>query len=42
MSNLRFDKFSIDDLNDLYNQRWNIETSFDTLKNALEIERINS
>jgi transposase len=30
---------SFDELKELYNERWNIETSFNTLKNALEIKR---
>jgi IS4 transposase len=42
ISNLGFDEFSNNELKNLYNQRWNIETSFDTLKNALEIERITA
>ena len=29
-------------MKELYNQRWKIETSYDALKNSLEIERITA
>ena len=37
-SNLPLDKFSTNDLKELYNKRWKIETNFDRLKNIIHIE----
>ena len=40
-SNLPIDKFSTDDLKELYNKRWKIETNFDRLKNIIHIENFS-
>lgn len=40
-SNLPLDKFSTDDLKELYNKRWKIETNFDRLKNIIHIENFS-
>ena len=37
-TNLTRDEFSIDELKELYGQRWSIETGFDKLKNIVDIE----
>jgi len=42
ISNLPTEKFTTQDLKELYNLRWKIETSYDALKNSLEIERITA
>jgi IS4 transposase len=42
ISNLPMNKVNTDDMKELYNQRWKIETSYDALKNSLEIERITA
>jgi len=42
ISNLPIEKFNTSDMKELYNQRWKIETSYDALKNSLEIERITA
>jgi len=42
ISNLPIEKFNTDDMKELYNKRWKIETSYDALKNSLEIERITA
>jgi IS4 transposase len=42
ISSLSIDNFSTKDLKELYNLRWKIETSYDTLKNSLEIEKITA
>ena len=41
-SNLPIDKFSTNDLKELYNKRWKIETDFDRLKNIIHIENFRS
>lgn len=38
ISNLPIEDFSMEDLNELYNNRWNIETSYDCIKSKLKIE----
>ena len=38
VSNLPIDKFSIEDLKEIYNKRWKIETTFDFLKNVVNVE----
>ena len=38
LSNLPMDKFSKNELKELYNLRWTIETDYDRLKNILEVE----
>ena len=40
-SNLPLDKFSTNDLKELYNKRWKIETNFDRLKNIIHIENFS-
>ena len=40
-SNLPIDKFSTNDLKELYNKRWKIETNFDRLKNIIHIENFS-
>lgn len=40
ISNLNKETFTYKDLKDLYNLRWGIEVSFDTLKNLLGIQKI--
>lgn len=42
ISNLPFDEFSYEDLNELYNARWGIELNYKHLKNNLKIESISS
>jgi IS4 transposase len=42
ISNLSVEKFNTRDMKELYNLRWKIETSYDALKNSLEIERITA
>jgi hypothetical protein len=42
ISNLPIEKFSTTDIKELYNLKWKIENSHDTLKNSLEIERITA
>jgi hypothetical protein len=42
ISNLPLEKFNTNDMKELYNLRWKIETSYDALKNSLEIERITA
>jgi hypothetical protein len=42
ISNLPLEKFDTDNMKELYNLRWKIETSYDALKNSLEIERITA
>jgi IS4 transposase len=42
ISNLPVEKFNTNDMKELYNLRWKIETSYDALKNSLEIERITA
>ena len=42
ISNLSTDKFNTNDMKELYNLRWKIETSYDALKNSLEIEKITA
>jgi hypothetical protein len=41
ISNLYKDDFTYDDLKELYGERWEIEKSFDVLKNKLQIENIS-
>ena len=41
ISNLDKETFTYNDLKDLYNLRWGIEVSFDTLKNLLQIEKVS-
>lgn len=40
-SNLPLEEFSTDDLKELYNKRWKIETNFDRLKNIIHIENFS-
>ena len=40
-SNLPLNKFSTNDLSELYNKRWKIETNFDRLKNIIHIENFS-
>ena len=40
--NLPFEKFTINEMKELYNLRWKIEISYDALKNSLKIERITA
>ncbi|GHU05643.1 hypothetical protein AGMMS49960_22100 [Betaproteobacteria bacterium] len=42
ISNLGFDEFSNDELKDLYNQRWNIETSLDIFEKCFRILKITA
>jgi hypothetical protein len=42
ISNLPMDKVSEKDMKGLYNARWKIETSYDALKNSLEIEKVTA
>ena len=42
ISNLPIEKFNTNDMKKLYNLKWKIETSYDALKNSLEIERITA
>jgi hypothetical protein len=42
ISNLPIEQFSTNDIKELYNKRWKIETSYDALKNSLEIEKITA
>ena len=37
-TNLNTEEFSTEDLKELYNKRWTVETGFDRLKNLIEIE----
>lgn len=41
ISNLPKDNFSIDDLKDIYHKRWEIETSYNRLKNRMNIEEFS-
>jgi hypothetical protein len=41
ISNLYKDDFTYNDLKELYSERWEIEKSFDVLKNKLQIENIS-
>jgi hypothetical protein len=41
ISNLELVKFSFDDLKKLYNLRWGIEVSYDSLKNLFDIENVS-
>lgn len=38
ISNLKIDEFNTEELKELYNRRWGIETSYNTTKNKLKIE----
>ena len=40
-SNLPFEEFTTQDLKELYNKRWKIETNFDRLKNIIHIENFS-
>ena len=40
-SNLPLNEFSTNDLKELYNKRWKIETNFDRLKNIIHIENFS-
>lgn len=42
MTNLESDKFSIKDINDIYQMRWGIETSYAYLKESMMITNISS
>lgn len=42
ISNLPIEKFNTNEMKELYHLRWKIETSYDALKNSLEIERITA
>jgi len=42
ISNLPMEEFNTQDIKELYNLRWKIETSYDALKNSLKIERITA
>ena len=42
ISNLPFDKFNTNEIKELYNLRWKIETSYDAIKNSLKIGRITA
>ncbi|MCL2114669.1 MAG: IS4 family transposase [Methanobrevibacter sp.] len=42
ISNLPMEKFDTNDLKELHNLRWEIETSYNTLKNSLEVEKITA
>ena len=42
MTNLGRDEFSIDDIKELYNKRWGIETSFRELKYAIGLSALHS
>lgn len=41
LSNLPADKFNIEDLKELYNIRWNVETSYNHLKNRMKMEEFS-
>lgn len=41
LSNLPTDKFSIEDLRELYNIRWDVETSYNHLKNRMKMEEFS-
>jgi hypothetical protein len=41
ISNLNTENFTYSDLKHLYNLRWGIEVSFDSLKNLLDVENIS-
>jgi hypothetical protein len=40
ISNLTYEEFSYNEIKELYNKRWKIETSYDKLKNSFKIEKI--
>ena len=42
LSNLPIDEFTASDLKELYNKRWKIETTFDFLKNVVNIENFTA
>ncbi len=42
LSNLPMDEFTANDLKKLYNKRWKIETTFDFLKNVINIENFTA
>ncbi|MDR2623173.1 MAG: transposase [Methanobrevibacter sp.] len=42
ISNLPIEQFNTNDIKELYNKRWKIKTSYDALKNSLEIEKITT
>ena len=41
LSNLPIDDFTVDDLKELYHLRWNIETSYNHLKNKMKMEEFS-
>lgn len=41
LSNLPIDEFDINDLKELYHLRWNIETSYNRLKNRMKLEEFS-
>lgn len=41
LSNLPIDKFSVENLKELYNIRWNVETSYNHLKNRMKMEEFS-
>ena len=42
ISNLPMEKFTTNDLKELYDKRWKIETAFDFLKNVIQIENFTA